>query len=121
MASPSKYRNVRTLYRGEWYDSKLEASRAAELDLLLAARRITSWSRGKDWELAPAIKDARGKTLDRAITYRPDFVVVGSDGTMWCEDTKGVATAVWKIKRRLWWRVYPTVTLMVVTKDGVQP
>ena len=85
----SKYRNVRTAYAGKVYDSKREAQRAAELDLLIKAGEIA----GKLEQVPFA--------LPGGVVYRADFVVLRNDGTWYVEDAKGVRTKEYKIKARL--------------------
>jgi hypothetical protein len=111
-----KYNAQKTVYNGETYDSKLEAARAAELDLLLRSGEIDVWARGRHWVLAPACVKPDGKR-DRAITYRPDFEVRRGEA-FWCEDTKGRSTEGFRLRLRLWWRVYPDTPLWIVTGDG---
>jgi hypothetical protein len=113
-----KFGAIRTTHNGQVYDSKLEAARAAELDLLLAAGEITSWERGRRWVLVDPCTRPDGKR-DRAITYQPDFEVHRGE-EFWCEDTKGRDPPAWRLKLRLWWRVYPTTKLWIVRADGTR-
>ena len=116
--SAGKYNARKTEYRGEVYDSRLEAERAMALDLLLAAGEITAWERGTSWVLAPGCVKPDGKK-DRAITYKPDFQVYRGE-EFWCEDTKGRSTEGFRLRLRLWWRVYPVVKLWIVRADGTR-
>ena len=116
--SKGKYNATRTVYQGQTYDSRLEASRAAELDLLVAAGQITKWERGKSWTLVAGCTKPDGKK-DRAITYKPDFQVYRGE-EFWCEDTKGRSTEGFRMRLRLWWRVYPGVRLWIVRADGTR-
>jgi hypothetical protein len=43
----------------------------------------------------------RGELLERAVTYKADFVYVDADGYTVVEDTKGVRTKEYIIKRKL--------------------
>lgn len=116
--SRGKFNAEPTLYRGERYDSKGEAERAMALDFLLAAGQIDSWRRGRTWVLAPGCVKPDGKR-DRAITYTPDFETM-KDGVLECEDFKGRETPLFRLKLRLWWRVYPTTPLYIVRADGTR-
>jgi len=120
----SKFHNQKTEYpvgSGVVYDSKLEASRAMALDLLLAAGQIAGWRRGRDWLLfnAPHPRKPR-KRLKRV--YRPDFEVWTAldQSDLWVEDTKGVLTPVFRLKADLFLIVHPAVRLKVITKDGAE-
>jgi hypothetical protein len=86
---PSKYRNHRTPYNGVTYDSKREADRAAELDMLIQAGEIAGVARQVPF------------LLDGGIVYKADFVVLMLDGTYVIEDAKGVRTKEYKLKKRL--------------------
>lgn len=87
----SKYRNTRTEYDGQWYDSKAEASRAAVLDLQVRAGVIAYWIR------QPKLCLGCPENV-----YRPDFHVIATNGDTWMEDVKGVETAKFKRDRKLW-------------------
>jgi Protein of unknown function (DUF1064) len=110
----TKYGNVRTVYRGEVYDSRGEAEYAARLDLLEAAGAIRAWRRGRVWTLLDG-----PRRCDR-ITLRPDFEVWDAvePGGFRCLDCKGVETQAWRLKVRLWRAVYPTIPLYVTRADG---
>jgi Protein of unknown function (DUF1064) len=110
----AKYHNVPTVYAGERYDSRGEAAYAAHLDRLRAAGAIRGWRRGRAWVLLDAPRRA-----DR-ITLTPDFEVWDAAGGLRCLDFKGVETAVFRLKARLWKAVYPGVPLLVVKADGTE-
>lgn len=95
--SHSKYHAKRT----DGYASKAEAKRGAELELLEKLGQITGLTKQPSFTLIP--KDALGS----AVVYRADFMYhpVGSTG-MVVEDVKGFKTAVYKLKRRLMWKVF---------------
>jgi hypothetical protein len=84
------------------------------LDARLAAGEIAAWERGRPWTLL----DGR-RRRDR-ITYRPDFHVWDAAGRLRVVDVKGVRTAVFSLKARLWRAVYPDVPLDVVGADGTR-
>jgi len=98
----SKYRNVKTEVDGITFDSKAEAQRYSELKLLAAADEIIGFG------LQPSF------TLPGGIRYRPDFIVCSEDGTVWVEDVKGVETAGFKLKKKLWDEHYPWLELRVI-------
>ncbi len=100
-AKPSKYRNVKTTVDGEVFDSKREAARWHELQLRERAGQISELRRQVVFALhAPVIRDD-GEALGMAVvsTYVADFVY-REHGQLVIEDSKGVRTAVYKLKRK---------------------
>lgn len=102
----SKYSNKKTSYKGIIYDSKKEAKRAYELDMMQRAGLIHNLERQKSFELQPSFK-SNGKTI-RAITYIADFVYI-QDGKTIVEDTKGFRTEVYRIKHKMFLYKYPDI------------
>ena len=95
-----KYGNKKTLYNGQVYDSKKEAKRAYELNLLQRAGVISNLERQRRFELQQSFHN-RGESI-RAITYVADFYYYDNERKTWVvEDTKGFKTEVYKIKRKL--------------------
>lgn len=86
---PSKYRNKKTEYDGMVYDSKHEAKRAWELDQLQKAGEIAGYSKQVPFLLAGGI------------IYKADFVVFYHDGHYEIEDSKGMRTDTYKLKKKL--------------------
>ena len=85
----NKYGAVKTEYNGVKYDSKREANRAAQLDLMLRAGEILGWARQVQFVLPGGVK------------HRVDFIVFHTDGTHHLEDAKGVDTPEGKRSRKL--------------------
>lgn len=77
------------------FDSKAEFIRWCELRLLQRASKISDLQRQVKYELIPKQKG------ERACTYLADFVYKDSDGNTVVEDTKGVRTDAYRIKRKL--------------------
>lgn len=102
----AKYFNHKTVYNGIVYDSKKEAKRAYELEMLQRAGLISNLEKQKVFELQPSFK-INGKT-ERAITYLADFVYIKDNKTI-VEDTKGFKTDVYKIKRKMLLYKYPDI------------
>lgn len=78
-------------YRGRVYASKAEMRRAVELESLRSAGVVRV-----------VVDQPRVVFGDTGVDYRPDFLVVGTDGSVWYEDVKGVETQDFKTKARLW-------------------
>jgi hypothetical protein len=95
---PNKYHAQRTLYAGQWYDSKAEAKRAEDLDQLVLAGRVTWWLRQ-----VPVMVGEPG--VDRM--FRVDFLVAepcfnSRAVHIHAEDVKGVETASFRRHVRQW-------------------
>ena len=88
-----KYNNQKTTYNGKEYDSKKEAKRAWELDLLLKSGNI------KGYETQPRYPIIHNGI--KICTYIGDFLVTKTDGSRDLEDVKGVKTAVYVLKKKL--------------------
>ena len=103
---PNKYGNKRTDYNGVMYDSKAEASRAQELDMLVAAKVISFLVRQPR---LPYI--VNGKKL---FTYVADFGYFDNQKEIVVfEDVKGVETAVFKLKKKCIEEMYK-ITIQII-------
>ncbi len=99
-ASPatSKWRNKPTWYSSPTvglrrYDSKKEANRARELDLLVLGGKIIAW--WSQWPIYCGFDDQKGSP----VRMFPDFRILWADGTVTFEDTKGAKpTEAWKLR-----------------------
>lgn len=95
-----KYNNTKIRVDGRLFDSKAEAARWQELQLLERAGEIKELERQVEYELIPKQKG------ERAVKYIADFRYVDQDGKTVVEDTKGVKTPVYILKRKLMLRVH---------------
>ncbi len=96
-----KYRNVKTEIDGIKFDSKKEAARWQELKLLERAHEINDLRRQVKFELIPHQYAEDGKMIaERAVNYVADFAY-NENGKIVVEDTKGVRTKDYIIKRKL--------------------
>jgi hypothetical protein len=100
----AKYYNKKTVYNGITFDSKKEADRYVVLTLLQRAGKITDLQVQVPFELIPAQK-VDGLTVERPCVYKADFVY-RENGKMVVEDTKGVKTKDYIIKRKLMLHVF---------------
>lgn len=111
----SKYGNRKTVVEGITFDSKKEANRFRELQLLERAGKITALQRQVKYVLIPTQREFSneiykkgahqghfkpGKVLEKECSYIADFAYI-QDGAYVVEDTKGVRTEAYKIKRKL--------------------
>jgi hypothetical protein len=111
----SKYGNQVTITSdGIKHASQKEATRWCELKLLERAGKITDLRRQVEFELIPAQyesyerfsksgrKIADGiRVAERRVVYVADFVYTDENGKQVVEDTKGVRTKDYIIKRKL--------------------
>lgn len=109
----NKFGNTRTEYNGVVYDSKAEADKARELDLLVKAGDIDFYLRQVNFP------------LPGGINYRADFVTYKAQWiagppidrthtwTIEVIEVKGFSTKEWKLKQKLFKQTYPNLTLRV--------
>lgn len=86
----NKYKNKRTQIDGYWFQSQLEAALYQYLKLLV--------SQG---ELSDLQCQATVNLTEANVKYVADFAATRRGENVWFE-AKGVETASWRIKRRLW-------------------
>ena len=105
----NKYRAVKTEYKGVTYDSKWEAQKAYELDMLQRAGKITDLQRQVTFTLQERFINNKGETI-RPIFYVADFVYKDvKTGRTIVMDTKSPATRtqVYMVKKKLFEYKYP--------------
>lgn len=99
MWSFRKYGNVKT----GGCDSKKEAKRKAELQLLEKAGVISDLKCQVTYELLPR-QEYKGKFAEHPVKYIADFVYTENGETV-VEDVKGMKTDVYRLKKKLMlWR-----------------
>lgn len=96
----SKYHNRRTTVDGIAFDSAKEAARYSELKLLLRAGEINELKLQEKYMLIPA-QYRDGVCIERECAYIADFDYIDKNGVHVVEDTKGVRTKEYRIKRKL--------------------
>lgn len=111
-----KYNNKKVMIDGIKFDSKKEAKRYQELKMLEQAGHITDLKRQAKYVLIPAQyeptsevytkgkesgKLKKGRLIERECAYYADFVYSTKGGELVVEDTKGVKTPEYIIKRKL--------------------
>ena len=107
---PSKYANIPTKYRGQRYDSKLEAAFAQHLDLLVVADEIRNWIRQVSFPLRNG--------NNTPMIHRVDFMAILNDGSVEFIEVKGFDTDRGKLKRA-WVEREFGFTITVVNKDNM--
>lgn len=111
----SKYNNRVFERDGMKWDSAAEYERYLVLRDKLAQGDITALVVKPTYELHPAYKLYGQRKRQPAITYTPDFEYV-QDGVLVTEDVKGVETAVFRIKRKLFEARYGREIVLVRVK-----
>ena len=116
----NKYHNRKvTTSDGIEHASQKEANRWCELKLLERAGKIENLQRQVKFTLIPAQyeyefdevvkakgKLPKGKLVERECAYIADFVYADENGHLIVEDTKGVKTKDYIIKRKLMFKVH---------------
>lgn len=109
--SMSKYKSKKVTIDGITFDSKKEARRYQELKILEKANIISDLKLQVKYVLIPAQREPdvigkrggikKGSLIERECSYIADFVYTDSKGKIRVEDTKGVRTKEYIIKRKL--------------------
>lgn len=109
--SESKYHSKKVTVGGETFDSSKEYRRFCELKLLQRAGKISDLQRQVEFVLIPTQREPgeigprggvkKGKLIEKECTYYADFVYVNDKGEKVVEDTKGMKTEAYLIKRKL--------------------
>jgi hypothetical protein len=108
----AKYRNNKITADGQTFDSMKEYHRYLDLILMQKAGEITDLQRQVKYLLLPAQREPdqigkrggvkKGKLLEREVAYYADFVYkITETGETVVEDTKGVRTTEYILKRKM--------------------
>ena len=97
---PMKYNNTKKTVDGITFDSILEARRYVVLKSRLEAGMISDLRLQPHYTIMDGYKDLSG-TYIRPVQYIADFSYINADGKRIVEDTKGVRTEAYVIKRKL--------------------
>jgi hypothetical protein len=105
----SKYRNIKCTYKGIKFDSLGECEHYKVLELLELAHEVIVLALQEKIYLS-----------DSKILYKPDFTVydLKKNETFWI-DYKGVSTASFQLKKRLW-KSYGPGRLQIVEGPGLK-
>lgn len=103
--SPATKRSKYGAKKSGGYASRKENRRANELKLMQRAGLISNLREQVKYVLIPTQRDTGGKLLEKECSYYADFVY-DKDGVTVVEDTKGVRTKEYIIKRKLMLHVH---------------
>ena len=111
----SKYHNRRTERGGITFASKAEATRYSELSILEASGVITCLKVQPRYTLQEKFTSRETGCKVRAIEYVGDFQYIDAEtGQTICEDVKGVETPVFKLKQKMFLKVFWWIDLRVL-------
>ena len=117
----NKYNAVKQTYNGINYDSRLEASRAYELDLMVKAGQIKGYERQFKVELY--FYNKAGDKIPFK-TWKVDYCVENLDGTFTLEEVKGMELPDFKMKRdictKIWLPDHPEYELVVLKQSNIR-
>lgn len=102
-SSNARIKSTRTDYNGMWFQSKLEANYAKQLDWRIKAGEVKEWKRQHKIEIK-----VNGVKI---CNYYIDFVVTLKDGSQQFVEVKGFEQEVWRLK----WK------LCMAMKDDIAP
>lgn len=101
----SKYNAKKKVVDGHTFDSKREGERYCELKLLEKANEIRNLELQPRFLLQDGFVDKEGNE-HKKIEYVADFMYVDKDDKTVVEDVKGVLTEVYKIKKKMFLKIY---------------
>jgi len=108
----NKYRAKKTQYNGRLYDSKGEAQLAQNIDLLVRVGEVK--------QVTPqAVFKLRGQNGSIVCKHIVDFLLEMADGTIEAWEYKGMETATWKLKRKLFVDNYPHIKYVTLKNSDL--
>jgi len=107
----NKYKNKKVVVDGEEFDSIRESQRYKELKLLLRAGEISNLELQPRFLLQDSFK--KNGRVFRKIEYVADFQYIENGKTI-VEDVKGIQTDVFKLKHKIFEKVYPNLELRII-------
>jgi hypothetical protein len=113
-----KYNARKKEVDGITFDSTAEAKAYVQLKTEQSIGAIHELEIQPEFVLQEAFRDSSGKA-HRAIKYRADFQFIRCDCRI-VVDVKGMETATWKIKAKMFLKRYPYLTLEI-WKGGKRP
>lgn len=112
----NKYGNEKTVVDGIKFDSKLEAEYYQLLKFKKAQGHIQDFKLQPRYTLQETFK--RDEKTYRSITYVADFEIIQNDGSVVVADCKGMMTDVFKIKAKIFTKLYGKLYLVKRSKEG---
>ncbi len=100
----NKYHNKTTWYDGLYFQSQKELDDYCKHKILLKAGKIAGFL----WQGVLVVTEGTNKD-NKAVTYRPDIVVLNNDGTYEIREDKGKRTQVYINKLKAIRQKYPRI------------
>lgn len=114
----NKYSNEKIIVDGIEFDSKLEARRWQQLNLLQKAGNIKDLRRQIKFELQPSY--IKNDKVIQSINYVADFVYYDLNKRQFIiEDTKGYKTEIYKLKKKILEYKYPELEIKEIRKEDI--
>ena len=107
----SKYKNKKTQVDMYVFDSAKEAKRYKELKLLERAGEISNLELQPRFLLQESFR--KNGRVYRKIEYIADFQYIENGKTI-VEDVKGIQTDVFKLKHKIFEKIYPNLELKII-------
>lgn len=101
----SKYNAKKKVVDGHTFDSKREAERYCELKLFVRAGEIRNLVLQPRFLLQDEFFD-KNEVKHKKIEYVADFMYIDKCGKTIVEDVKGVLTDVYKLKKKMFLKIY---------------
>lgn len=93
----NKFNAKRSQYDGYWYDSKMEAGYAMDLDWRIKGKDIKSWER----QIRVSLDIKKGGETYHICDYIVDFKIHHNDGSIEWIEVKGMETREYQMKKKL--------------------
>lgn len=113
----NKYKNIRVTYDGIHFPSKLERDVYIYYKRIAKSEEIEKIERQVPFVILDGFKK-NGKTY-RPVVYKADFVLHYKDGRKEVIDAKGKRTELFNLKKKLFEKRYPDLTIKIVTREDV--
>lgn len=108
----SKYNARKKSVDGITFDSQREAMRYSELKMLKMAGEIKDLQLQPEFMLQESFIDNKG-AKHRPIIYKADFMYMEGSQVV-VEDVKGMETAVFKLKKKMFLKQYPGIDFRII-------
>ena len=109
----NKYRAKEKVIDGHKFPSLKEASYYLQYKAMLRTGEIKDLKLQPQYELLPSFRDNQGR-LERAIMYKPDFLLTYPDGRLVVVEVKGFCTRDYIIRRKLFKHRYRMIEFQEV-------
>lgn len=109
----NKYKAKSKEIDGHTFPSLKEADYYLQYKAMLAKGEITDLQLQPQYELLPSFRDNQGR-LERAITYKPDFLLTYPDGRLVAVEVKGFKTRDYILRRKLFKHRYGMIEFVEV-------